>query len=62
MIFFQKAMHQFEWHDGSIKNVHVDVALLYEYQVKLRNVIQYISVSFGKCTSSVQHSFYLCGI
>ena len=33
IILFQKAMHQFEWHDGSVKNVHVDVALLYKYQV-----------------------------
>ncbi|CAK8673496.1 unnamed protein product [Clavelina lepadiformis] len=30
-----KAMQQFEWHDGSIKNVHVDIAMLYEYQKEL---------------------------
>ena len=26
-------MQQFEWHDGSVKNVHVDIAMLFEYQV-----------------------------
>ena len=31
----QKAMTQFEWHDGSIKNVHVDQTLLYDYQKQL---------------------------
>jgi len=30
---FQQAMQQFEWHDGSMKNIHVDVAMVYEYQV-----------------------------
>ena len=32
---FQKAMQQFEWHDGSVKNVHVDMAMLFEYQVNI---------------------------
>ena len=31
----QKAMARFEWHDGSIKNVHVDMSQLFEYQKKL---------------------------
>lgn len=31
----QSAMQQFEWHDGSVKNMHVDVAMLYDYQKKL---------------------------
>lgn len=26
-------MVQFEWHDGTVKNVHVDPPFLYEYQV-----------------------------
>ncbi|XP_067912738.1 von Willebrand factor A domain-containing protein 3A isoform X2 [Heterodontus francisci] len=30
-----KAMMQFEWHDGTVKNVHVDPPLLYEYQKQL---------------------------
>lgn len=30
---FQKAMMQFEWHDGTVKNVHVDPPILYDYQV-----------------------------
>lgn len=29
----QKAMIQFEWHDGTVKNIHVDPPFLYEYQV-----------------------------
>lgn len=29
----QKAMVQFEWHDGTVKNVHVDLPLIYHYQV-----------------------------
>ncbi|XP_060028816.1 von Willebrand factor A domain-containing protein 3A isoform X2 [Erinaceus europaeus] len=31
----EKAMVQFEWHDGTMKNVHVDVPFLYEYQKQL---------------------------
>ncbi|XP_038067534.1 von Willebrand factor A domain-containing protein 3A-like isoform X2 [Patiria miniata] len=31
----EKAMTQFEWHDGTIKNVHVDPALLFDYQKQL---------------------------
>ena len=26
-------MVQFEWHDGTVKNIHVDLPFLYEYQV-----------------------------
>ena len=28
-------MAQFPWHDGSMKNVHVDMTQLFEYQKKL---------------------------
>ncbi len=28
-------MTQFEWHDGSLKNVHVDMSQLFEYQKQL---------------------------
>ena len=31
----ERAMTQFSWHDGSIKNVHVDMAQLFEYQKQL---------------------------
>ncbi|XP_041062739.1 von Willebrand factor A domain-containing protein 3A [Carcharodon carcharias] len=30
-----KVMMQLEWHDGTVKNVHVDPPLLYEYQKQL---------------------------
>lgn len=26
-------MVQFQWHDGTVKNIHVDPPFLYEYQV-----------------------------
>lgn len=35
-----KAMVQFTWHDGSTKNLHVDLAELYDYQKKLRSVVE----------------------
>uniref|UniRef100_A0A8C6N3J6 von Willebrand factor A domain containing 3A n=1 Tax=Mus spicilegus TaxID=10103 RepID=A0A8C6N3J6_MUSSI len=28
----EKAMVQFEWHDGTVKNIHVDPPVLFEYQ------------------------------
>ena len=28
-------MTQFQWHDGSMKNVHVDMSQLFEYQKQL---------------------------
>ncbi|CAH1794480.1 unnamed protein product [Owenia fusiformis] len=31
----EKAMAQFTWHDGSVRNVHVDMARLFEYQKQL---------------------------
>lgn len=31
----EKAMVQFKWHDGTIKNVHVDMTQLFEYQKHL---------------------------
>lgn len=33
-------MTQFEWHDGSIKNVHVDPTLLYDYQKQLGAMVK----------------------
>ena len=32
-------MVQFAWHDGTVKNLHVDLAELYDYQKKLRSVV-----------------------
>lgn len=35
-------MVQFEWHDGTMKNIHVDPPSLYEYQVSNRsNPLEY---------------------
>ncbi|ELU05822.1 hypothetical protein CAPTEDRAFT_167235 [Capitella teleta] len=31
----EKAMAQFQWHDGTMKNIHVDMTQLFEYQKQL---------------------------
>ncbi|CAH6793035.1 Vwa3a [Phodopus roborovskii] len=36
----EKAMVQFEWHDGTVKNIHVDPPFLYEYQKQLGKAVQ----------------------
>ncbi|XP_045069654.1 von Willebrand factor A domain-containing protein 3A-like [Coregonus clupeaformis] len=35
----QKAMVQFEWHDGTVKNIHVDLPLIYHYQKQLMSAV-----------------------
>ncbi|XP_039090381.1 von Willebrand factor A domain-containing protein 3A [Hyaena hyaena] len=37
---YEKAMVQFEWHDGTVKNVHVDLPFLYEYQKQLSRAMR----------------------
>ncbi|XP_052030872.1 von Willebrand factor A domain-containing protein 3A [Apodemus sylvaticus] len=36
----EKAMVQFEWHDGTMKNIHVDPPVLFEYQKQLGKAVQ----------------------
>ncbi|XP_038619293.1 von Willebrand factor A domain-containing protein 3A [Tachyglossus aculeatus] len=36
----ERAMVQFEWHDGTVKNVHVDPPILYEYQKQLGRAVR----------------------
>ncbi|XP_074648285.1 von Willebrand factor A domain-containing protein 3A-like isoform X2 [Tubulanus polymorphus] len=36
----EKVMAQFQWHDGSMKNVHVDMAQLFEYQKQLGHTVR----------------------
>uniref|UniRef100_A0A2K5DXB7 von Willebrand factor A domain containing 3A n=1 Tax=Aotus nancymaae TaxID=37293 RepID=A0A2K5DXB7_AOTNA len=36
----EKAMIQFEWHDGTVKNIHVDPPFLYEYQRQLSRAMR----------------------
>ncbi|XP_069066394.1 von Willebrand factor A domain-containing protein 3A [Pleurodeles waltl] len=36
----ERAMMQFEWHDGSVKNLHVDLPILYEYQKQLGKTVK----------------------
>ena len=33
LLLITQSMAQFKWHDGSVKNVHVDPTLLFDYQV-----------------------------
>uniref|UniRef100_A0A6Q2YW40 VWFA domain-containing protein n=1 Tax=Esox lucius TaxID=8010 RepID=A0A6Q2YW40_ESOLU len=35
----EKAMVQFEWHDGTVKNIHVDIPTLYSYQRRLKAAV-----------------------
>ncbi|XP_069501706.1 von Willebrand factor A domain-containing protein 3A [Ambystoma mexicanum] len=36
----ERAMLQFEWHDGTVKNLHVDLPILYEYQKQLAKTVK----------------------
>ncbi|XP_064376341.1 von Willebrand factor A domain-containing protein 3A [Dromaius novaehollandiae] len=36
----EKAMMQFEWHDGTVKNIHVDPQVLYNYQKLLGKMVR----------------------
>ncbi|XP_065589101.1 von Willebrand factor A domain-containing protein 3A [Cyrtonyx montezumae] len=36
----EKAMVQFEWHDGTMKNIHVDIPILYQYQKLLAKMVR----------------------
>ncbi|XP_006892758.1 PREDICTED: von Willebrand factor A domain-containing protein 3A [Elephantulus edwardii] len=36
----EKAMVQFEWHDGTVKNIHVDPPFLFEYQKQLNRAMR----------------------
>lgn len=44
LLLIVQSMAQFKWHDGSVKNVHVDPTLLFDYQVCW--CLCYSSVSF----------------
>jgi hypothetical protein len=32
-------MVQFTWHDGTLKNLHVDLATLYDFQKRLKDTV-----------------------
>ncbi|XP_054068920.1 von Willebrand factor A domain-containing protein 3A isoform X2 [Rissa tridactyla] len=36
----EKAMTQFEWYDGTVKNIHVDLPVLYNYQKLLAKMVR----------------------
>ncbi|KFQ99788.1 von Willebrand factor A domain-containing protein 3A, partial [Nipponia nippon] len=36
----EKAMMQFEWYDGTVKNIHVDLPVLYNYQKLLSKMVR----------------------
>lgn len=33
-------MVQFTWHDGTVKNIHVDLASLFDFQKRLKSAVQ----------------------
>lgn len=35
-----KVMAQFPWHDGTLKNIHVDMSMLFEYQKRLGAIVK----------------------
>uniref|UniRef100_A0A8C6K3Z3 VWFA domain-containing protein n=1 Tax=Melopsittacus undulatus TaxID=13146 RepID=A0A8C6K3Z3_MELUD len=37
---YEKAMIQFEWYDGTVKNIHVDLPMLYNYQKLLVKMVR----------------------
>ncbi|KAL9835405.1 von Willebrand factor A domain-containing protein 3A isoform 3-T3 [Geothlypis trichas] len=37
---YQKVMMQFEWYDGTVKNIHVDLPVLYNYQKVLAKMVK----------------------
>lgn len=38
-LVYERSMAQFKWHDGSVKNVHVDPTLLFDYQRHLESAV-----------------------
>ncbi|KAM9290621.1 von Willebrand factor A domain-containing protein 3A [Morus bassanus] len=36
----EKVMVQFEWYDGTVKNIHIDLPVLYNYQKLLANMVR----------------------
>ncbi|XP_044513386.1 von Willebrand factor A domain-containing protein 3A [Gracilinanus agilis] len=66
----EKVMMQFEWYDGTVKNIPVDLPLLYDYQKQLNNTIQiyerrieWLSISSRRIWGTVceKRYFLLCG-
>lgn len=62
----EKAMVQFEWHDGTMKNIHVDVPFLFEYQKQLNRVmrmyerrIEWLSLASRRIWGTVCEKRYL---
>jgi len=60
-----RVMTQFPWHDGTVKNVHVDMSLLFEYQKQLGAVVKlyekridWLSCGSRKFFGSVTESKY----
>ena len=52
-VFTVQSMAQFKWHDGTVKNVHVDPTILFDYQVCPYSI--YISASLIKFHMHIAH-------
>jgi len=64
-----RVMTQFQWHDGTTKNIHVDLSLLFEYQKQLGAVVKlyekridWLSCGSRKFFGSVAENKYVSGI
>ncbi|PAA71031.1 hypothetical protein BOX15_Mlig018061g1 [Macrostomum lignano] len=53
----EKVMAQFPWHDGSVKNVHVDLAQLFEYQKQLGHLVKLYEQRINWLASSSRKIF-----
>ena len=57
MVFPQKAMAQFPWHDGSVKNIHVDLTQLFEYQKQLGSTVKLLEKRVDWLSSASRRIF-----
>lgn len=52
-----RAMTQFQWHDGTLKNVHVDMTTLFEYQKQLGAMVKLFENRIDWLSASSQSIF-----
>ena len=50
-------MAQFTWHDGSVKNIHVDMSQLFEYQKQLGSTVKIYEKRIDWLSSSSRKIF-----
>ena len=50
-------MAQFHWHDGSVKNIHVDMSQLFEYQKQLGGTVKLLEKRIDWLSSASRKIF-----